>query len=210
MPRHARAVAVGYPHHITQRGNNSEPVFFDDNDRLIYLEILRHYATENHVDIWAYCLMTNHIHILAAPQEPNSLSQGIGLTNLKYTKYFNRKYYRSGRIWQNRFYSSIVDTDTHLWAVARYIENNPVKAGITATVLDYRWSSVHHHVMGLVDSLLAKDAWLGKDDKENYRQFLAEDSPQTEAMISKATMGGRPICKPSNLMKFEELLGRIL
>ena len=68
MPRHARAVAVGYPHHITQRGNNGAPVFFDDNDRLTYLEILRHYAMENHVDIWAYCLMTNHIHILAAPQ----------------------------------------------------------------------------------------------------------------------------------------------
>ena len=88
-------VAIGYPHHITQRGNNREPVFFDDEDRWAYLDVLSHYTQKYQVDIWAYCLMTNHIHLLAAPNEPQGLARGVGLANMTYTQHVNRKYHRS-------------------------------------------------------------------------------------------------------------------
>ena len=128
MPRTSRAVAVGYPHHVTQRGNNRQPIFFDDQDRLTYLDTFQHYALKFHLDVWAYCLMPNHFHLLVVPQNEESLASGVGLANQVYTRYINRKYFRSGRLWQNRFFSCIVGTEEYLWAVTRYVENNPVKA----------------------------------------------------------------------------------
>lgn len=208
MPRNSRAVAAGYPHHITQRGNNREPIFFDDNDRLAYLEALKHYTQEHKVNIWAYCLMTNHTHLLAVPQIADGLALAVGLSSLRYTRYLNRKYFRSGRIWQSRFYSCIVDTESHLWAVARYIENNPVKAGFVSSALDYRWSSIHHHLTAKEDPLLKPYAWLSSESREDYRRFLLEEDERLANLISKATMSGRPLCDSSTLMHLEALLGR--
>jgi len=130
MPRIARRVAVGYPHHLTQRGNNRAPVFLAGSDYLKYLDLLGAYTRRYQVDVWAYCLMKNHVHLLVVPNTEESLARGIGMTNMTYTQYFNRKYERSGRVWQNRFFSCIVGSDAYLWAVARYIENNPVKADL--------------------------------------------------------------------------------
>ena len=120
MPRNSRRVAVGYPHHITQRGNNREPVFFDDEDRWAYLGLLRHYTQEHRVDIWAYCLMTNHTHLLAVPHEPQGLARGVGLANMTYTQYVNRKYRRSGRIWQNRFFSTLTYISRNFIVASEY------------------------------------------------------------------------------------------
>jgi len=210
MPRQARAVAVGYPHHITQRGNNRELVFFDDHDRLTYLEFLKHYTHQYHVEIWAYCLMTNHIHLIAVPQVPDGLALGIGRTNLVYTQHINRKYYRSGRIWQNRFFSCIVDTDEHLWAVARYVENNPVKAGLVDAAVEYRWSSACHHLEGGADDLLTKPGWLKQEDLEDYRLFVSEEDDRMSDIIKKATCRGRPFCGAATLEYLEKQLQRPL
>ena len=128
MPRIARICAIGYPHHITQRGNNKETVFFEDEDRRFYLKTLNKYSHKWDLEIWVYCLMDNHVHILAVPQKYESLARGIGGTNLVYTQYINRKYKRSGRLWQNRFYSTIIEKESYLWAASRYIERNPVRA----------------------------------------------------------------------------------
>ena len=130
MPRIARVCAVNYPHHITQRENNREDVFFDDEDKAFYLKTLSDYSKKWGLDIWAYCLMTNHVHILVTPEQEESLARGIGGTNLVYTQYINRKYKRSGRLWQNRFYSTIIEKEPYSWAVIRYIERNPVKTGL--------------------------------------------------------------------------------
>jgi putative transposase len=116
MPRIARIVATGYPHHVTQRGNNRTTVFFDDEDRQTYLKLLSLYSQKNHLRIWAYCLMNNHIHLLAVPETEIALARGIGLTNQVYTQYLNRKLRQSGRIWQNRFFSCVIDNDQYLWA----------------------------------------------------------------------------------------------
>ena len=141
MPRIARVIATEYPHHIKQRGNNRATVFFDDEDRQTYLKLLAGYSEKHHFQIWAYCLMNNHIHLLAVPETETSLARGIGLTNQVYTQYLNRKLKQSGRIWQNRFFSCVVENNQYLWAVARYIERNPLKVGLVEKAESYRWSS---------------------------------------------------------------------
>ena len=114
MPRIARIIAVNYPHHITQRGNNRSTVFFDDEDRQTYLKLLAGYAQKHQFQILAYCLMDNHIHLLAVPETETALARGIGMTNQVYTQYLNRKLKQSGRIWQNRFFSCVVENDQYL------------------------------------------------------------------------------------------------
>ena len=192
MPRIARIIAAGYPHHITQRGNNRATVFFDDEDRQTYLNLLLKYTRKYKVTIWAYCLMDNHVHLLAVPETDTGLARGIGLTNLLYTQYLNRKLNQSGRIWQNRFFSCIVENHQYLWSVARYIERNPVKAGLTGTVLAYRWSSAKAHVLGSSNPLLAEDSWLAPDERAWYAEFLDAVDEETDDGIRRATRTGRP------------------
>ncbi len=104
MARIARVIGVGIPHHVTQRGNNRNDVFFSESDRSHYLRTLVRYCDEFKLKVWAYCLMTNHVHLLVVPEQEYSLAQGIGRTNLVYTQYINLKHKRTGRLWQNRFF----------------------------------------------------------------------------------------------------------
>lgn len=193
MPRISRIIAPGYPHHVTQRGNNRSPVFFDDEDRETYLELLAGYAEKHQLTIWAYCLMENHIHILAVPENLDSLARGIGLTNQVYTQYLNRKLHQSGRLWQNRFFSCIVEQESHLWAVARYIERNPVKAGLIDRVEDYRWSSAKAHLSGGKDPLLsATSTWLSSRKRKSYAEFVRLADDKADEAIRSSTRTGRP------------------
>lgn len=210
MPRKARAVAVDYPHHITQRGNNREPVFFDDQDFQSYLDLIKQYTTKFKVSLWAYCLMPNHVHLLAVPHEEGALALGVGRTNLVYTRYLNRKYLRSGRIWQNRFYSCIVDCDEYLWSVARYIENNPVRAGLVSSAVDYSWSSARFHLKGESDPLMVSSHWLNDQQRSEYRHFILGADDNISSQIVQATRSGRPLCSPAVLIKLEKHLGRNL
>jgi len=192
MPRIARVFAVNYPHHITQRGNNKETVFFDDKDKEFYLKTLVRYSHEKALEIWAYCLMNNHVHILAVPKKADSLARGIGGINLIYTQYINRKHKRSGRLWQNRFYSTIVEKEPYLWAVARYIELNPVRAKIAIRPEDYPWSSAKAHVTGVRDNILS-GKWL--EEKEIN-------------LIRKTTSTGRHLGRDKFIKSIEKILDR--
>jgi len=192
MPRIARIIATGYPHHITQRGNNRSIVFFDDEDRFTYLKLLAGYSLKHDFQIWAYCLMNNHVHLLAVPETETSLARGIGLTNQVYTQYLNRKLNQSGRIWQNRFYSCIVENNQYLWAVARYIESNPLKAGLAESAEFYRWSSAGAHIIGTKDDLLAADSWLAQEGQYAYAEFIRNRDDEMDDVIRKATRTGRP------------------
>lgn len=192
MPRIARIIAPGYPHHITQRGNNRATVFFDDEDRQTYLTLLLKYTRKYDVAIWAYCLMGSHAHLLAVPKTETGLARGIGLTNMLYTQYLNRKLNQSGRIWQNRFFSCIVESNQYLWAVARYIERNPVKAGLTEAAIAYHWSSAEAHVKGSNNPLLPEESWLGSDERAGYTEFLGAVDEEMDAGIRRATRTGRP------------------
>jgi putative transposase len=192
MPRIARVIATGYPHHITQRGNNRATVFFDDEDRQTYLKLLTGYAEKHHFQIWAYCLMDNHAHLLAVPEAETSLARGIGLTNQVYTQYLNRKLNHSGRIWQNRFFSCVVENNQYLWAVARYIERNPLKVGLVGSAEVYRWSSAKAHMSGANDTLLSATSWLSPEEKSTYAEFVATEDEETDNAIRRATRTGRP------------------
>lgn len=208
MPRIARIVAPNYPHHITQRGNNLADVFFDDEDRAAYLSILKNYREKLDVEILAYCLMTNHVHLLAVPADEKSLSRCIGRTNLVYTQHVNRKYERSGRVWQNRFFSTVVDSETYLWAVARYIENNPVKSALVTRPEDYSWSSCRAHVLGKNDGLLTGKGLLGEYDREMYGRFLTQEDLEKEREIRAKTATGRPLGNEDFMVELEALLSR--
>lgn len=192
MPRIARIIAAEYPHHITQRGNNRCRVFFDDEDRETYLQLLARNVEKYHVQVLAYCLMDTHVHLLAVPETETALSRGIGLTNLMYTQYFNRKLKQSGRIWQNRFFSCVVGNDRYLWAVARYIEQNPVKAGLTRSPEEYRWSSAKAHMIGATDQLLHTESWLPPLERDTYAEFVRIEDEERDKAIRRATSSGRP------------------
>ncbi len=210
MPRIARLIAVGYPHHLTQRGNNREDVFFDDEDRKFYLQTLETYSSKYGLAILAYCLMTNHVHLLAIPGNPESLSKGLGSTHLVYTQYINRRYNRSGRLWQNRFFSSIIDREAYLWAVARYIESSPRRAHLVKRCEDYPWSSTRAHILGIKDNLLSREEWLAESDMAAYRAFLDGDDQEVDKSIKKAAASGRPLGGEDFVKGLERILGRTI
>ncbi len=210
MPRIARVVAAKYPHHITQRGNNQAEVFFDDEDRGVYLTLLKSYSKKYNVSIWAYCLMANHVHLLAVPHKAESLSQCIGRTNLLYTQHINRKYNRSGRLWQNRFFSTIVDTDEYVWAVVRYIEMNPVKTYLVEKAEGYAWSSCRANISGKGDAVVRGQEWLDGATRKEYRKFLRQQDFEKEQKIRQATSTGRPLGSEGFIKKLERRLSRRL
>ncbi len=153
MPRLPRAVFAGFPHHITQRGNRREPVFFSDEDRLLYLLWLKEYADKHQVEVLAYCLMTNHVHLIAVPATDDGLQQTLKPLHMRYAQRFNRQRDWKGHVWQGRFFSSPLD-DAYLWAAMRYVECNPVRAGMAERAEDYRWSSASSHCGQRTDALL--------------------------------------------------------
>jgi putative transposase len=208
MPRIARVCGINHPHHITQRGNNRETVFFDDGDRRFYLKTLSRYSDEWDIEIWAYCLMTNHVHILAVPRKEESLAKGMGSTNLVYTQYINHRYGRSGRLWQNRFFSTVIEREPYLWAVARYIERNPVRANIVQKAEDYPWSSARAHVVKGKDEILSDESWLGEDEFSVYRDSLRKEDKKLNDFIRKATSTGRPLGHGKFAERIAEMIGR--
>ena len=119
MPRIARAVAVDFPHHIIQRGNNRQKVFFAIETRKKYLKLIEEYADIWNASVLAYCLMTNHIHLLVKPHQEDSLSKMMQGVSQGYSKYINKRYKRTGRLWESRYYSCVVDEESYLWQVAR-------------------------------------------------------------------------------------------
>jgi len=208
MPRIARVCAVGYPHHITQRGNNKERAFFDDEDRRFYLDLLQRYKEKYEMEILAYCLMGNHVHVLVVPEKETSLARGIGGTNLLYTQYINRKYKRSGRLWQNRFFSTIVEEERYLWAVMRYIEKNPVRARVVKRAEDYEWSSARAHILGIQDELLSDESRFSEREVKSYREFFSGEDEEINGAIRRATSTGRPLGSERFIKKLERVLGR--
>ena len=146
MARMARAVVPGYPHHVTQRGVRSMPVFFSDEDRRRYVELLAANAERFGLEFWAWCLMTNHVHFLVVPKAADSLARGIGDAHRRYTRQINLREGVRGHLFQERFRSYAVPRDAHAVAVGRYIELNPVKGGLVARAEDYAWSSARYNV----------------------------------------------------------------
>ncbi|MBI4685227.1 MAG: transposase [Nitrospirae bacterium] len=208
MPRIARAVAAGFPHHIIQRGNNKEKVFFDKEDRERYLSLLKRYSETWESPILAYCLMSNHVHLIAKPQTEESLYKMMQGVTLCYTQHINRKLNRTGRLWESRYYSCIVDKERYLWAVARYIEQNPVRAKMVKRIEDYPYSSAKAHIAGVRDAVLGEDLFQ-EQQRKDYIDFVRAGIPEKETnSIRYYTKTGRPFGSEEFIKKMEKKLER--
>ena len=207
MPRIARVVLPGLPHHVTQRGNRRADVFFDDDDRRRYLFLLGQYAERHGVAIWAYCLMTNHVHFVAVPSSGESLGRTFRDTHQAYSAWLNRKMRESGHLWQGRYFSCVLD-DPHMWACVRYVERNPVRSGLVAGAEEWPWSSAAAHCGGPADALLSavEMPWPLPD----WSAYLQSDSPKESAAIRRQTTTGRPCGSPPFVKRLESTLGRLL
>ncbi|HSI58897.1 MAG TPA: transposase [Ideonella sp.] len=188
MARLPRLVVPGHPHHLIQRGNNRQDVFVDDDDRRRYLAILREVAHEHQLAIHAYVLMSNHVHLLATPASPESLSRTMQSLGRRYVGWFNHRHDRSGTLWEGRFRTSLIDSDSYLLACLRYIELNPHRAGLASGLLDYAWSSALHHLGHWRDPLITDHPsfWLlGNtpfDREAAYRAWLEQGVGESERL----------------------------
>ena len=184
MPRLSRTVFAGVPHHITQRGNRREQVFFTDEDRLAYLSLLKDYSEKHQVEILAYCLMTNHIHLVAVPASNDGLQGMLKPLHMRYAQRINHARGWKGHLWQGRYFSSPLD-EAYLWAAVRYVERNPVRAGMVSTAEAYPWSSAAAHCGRAQDNLINLDTVWGKQffEIENWSAWLAEGDEAEELQV---------------------------
>ncbi len=212
MPRLARSVFANMPHHITQRGNRREDVFFDDQDRATYLKWLREYAAEHRVEIAAYCLMTNHIHLILIPSTEDGLQSVLKPLHMRYAQAINRARGQQGHVWQGRYFSSVLDGD-YFRSCLRYIERNPVRARLVRKAENYKWSSARGHCGLVVDPLLkAKSSWRSDlADIRNWSQWLAEpDADEALLVLRRNAMMGLPCGSDSFIRKLEKQAGRAM
>jgi len=211
MPRVARVVIPGLPHHVTQRGNNRQEVFFTDDDRHVYLSLLGKQARRFGMRVEAYCLMTNHVHLVVVPTAEAALAAAVGRTHFLYTQFINRLHGRSGHLWQNRFFSCPTD-DAHAYAAYCYVERNPVRARLVRTPWRYAWSSAAAHCAGSDPlGLLDLEGWRERVGEVDWREQLQDLSvEEVEEPLRRHTSTGRPLAGDSLLSKLEHQLNRRL
>lgn len=174
MPRRARVRHAGVPQHVIQRGNNHAACFLSDKDRMFYLNALRDGAERYGCDIHAYVLMTNHVHLLLTPQADESLSLMMRYLGSRYVHYVNHLYRRSGTLWEGRYKSCLIDSEGYLLTCYRYIELNPVRAGLVDNASDYKWSSYRAHALGQADELIREHPCylsLGATDEDRHLAY---------------------------------------
>jgi putative transposase len=190
MARLPRIVAPGLPHHVTQRGNRRCDVFLSPCDHEGYLRLLAHYAMRHGLRIWAYCLMTNHVHLIVVPDRAESMGRALRDAHQAYAAYMNERLGVTGHLWQGRYFSCILD-EAHLWAAIRYVENNPVHAGMTGTAEAYPWSSAAAHC-GLKTDPILSSGFPPVGAVADWRALLASDDAVQRDQIQRNTRTGRP------------------
>lgn len=161
MARLPRLSLAGYPHHIIQRGNNRQPIFMDGADRQRFLDLLGEYAKEFLVAVHSYVLMDNHVHLLATPNTAEGLPGMMQALGRRYVRYFNDRHGRSGTLWDGRYKSTLVQSESYLLTCMAYLDLNPVRAGMVAHPSDYVWSSYGHYTGQRIDKLITSHplAW---------------------------------------------------
>ena len=209
MPRIARAVIAGVPHHVTQRGNRREDVFFSNGDRKRYLELLREYSEKHDLEILAFCLMSNHVHLVVRPQREESLAGTLKPVDLRYAQHVNWTQHLSGRLWQGRYFSCALD-DEHYRAAVRYVERNPVRAGLVKRAEDYRWSSAAAHCGRVKSELLMRDERLEAAVGDWSAWLAGHDDAEMMLSLRARTRTGRPAGNARFIARVERMLGRVL
>lgn len=215
MPRRPRINLAGVPQHVIQRGVDRQPVFFSDDDCQFYLDWLGEYAHKRQISLHAYCLMTNHVHLLLSSPSAAALGGLMQDMGRRYVQYVNRAYHRSGGLWQGRYKVSYIQSERYLLSCMRYIELNPVRAGMVVGPGDYRWSSYQANAIGATNQLITpRDEYLALDGDAHTRQQAYRDLFVNEAddpawnLIRAATQQGVVVGESRFAEVIERRLGR--
>ncbi len=208
MARLARVVVPGYPHHVTQRGNRRQQTFFNDDDYRAYCELMADWCARCGVAVWAYCLMPNHVHLIVVPRSADGLRRAVGEAHRRYTRRVNFRQGWRGHLWQGRFASFVMD-ELYTLSCARYVERNPVRAGLCRRPEQYRWSSAAAHVAGQDDGLV-RVAPLLRLDPQWGKHLAAEPDADTVQALHRHEATGRPAGDEPFLRRLERKLGRVL
>jgi putative transposase len=212
MGRIARVVASGLPHHVVQRGNRRQQTFFRDDDYREYLKLMKEWSLRHGLRVWAYCLMPNHVHLIIVPPSEESLCRGVGEVHRRYTRMVNFRENWRGHLWQGRFASFVMD-EPYLIAAARYVERNPVRAGLVSRAEDWPWSSASAHVSGENDGL-AESSWLAERIAGwvcTWADHLAQsDDESVGKRLRQHENTGRPLGEKSFLQTLGQQIGRDL
>lgn len=207
MARIARIIVPDTPHHITQRGNRSQQTFFGEADYREYIALMAQWCGKYQVQIWAWCLMPNHVHLIAVPKSEDGLARAIGEAHRRYTRMINERQGWKGHLWQERFASYPMD-ENHLLAAARYIEMNPVAAGLVESPGDYPWSSAQAHLSGEHDDLTTIKPLLSRVPE--WSDFLTLSTEEELNILKKHEKTGRPLGKDTFIATLEKRLQRVL
>lgn len=208
MARLARVVIPGLPHHVTQRGNHRERVFFGDEDYQAYLDLIAAAARRAATQVWAYCLMPNHVHFIMAPSDADGLRATFAEAHRRYTARIHARLKCTGHLWQGRFSSTTMD-ERHLRAAARYVPMNPVRAGLVAHARDWPWSSARAHLAGRDDGVVTVKPLLDRiDDFAGLREAAEDEAAIRAIRLSRTT--GRPAGAEDWIKALERDTGRTL
>jgi putative transposase len=204
MPRPPRLIVPGLPHHVTQRGNYRQEVFFRDEDRQSYLQMLKEYSREYGIAIQAFCLMSNHVHLVATPQDRDGLPRLLQRLHSGHARALHWRLQRTGHLWQAR-YGSVVLDECHFWTAMIYVEQNPVRAGLVHAAGDWLWSSAAAHLKNAADVWLDLSAWRLRFNPESWKRCLQLGlaDAQTAERLREATRSGWPLGSDDFLDRLE-------
>jgi len=207
MARLARIVAPGCPHHVTQRGNRREAIFFEPGDQEIYRDLLAEHCIKSSVEVWAYCLMPNHVHLILTPNDAAGLARALGDTHRRYTTFINARARWSGHLFQSR-YGSVAMDDAHLVAAVRYVSLNPVRARLVARAEEWPWSSVRAHLARADDELVSVAPVLSR--VSDFAALIAPGAADAQLFsgIRSSERTGRPLGNSEFIAGLEKILGR--
>ncbi len=211
MARLARVVVAEVAQHVTQRGNGRQFLLNSDAERQVYLDLLRQAAHVENLSVLGYCLMSNHVHLVVVPREPEALARALKHTHGRYAAYWNASHASSGHVWQGRFYSCPLD-EGHLWQALRYAERNPVRAGMVEAPEAWPWSSAAAHCgQAEPDVCLDMERWRRRWSPATWQSFLAErESEAAIAELRRCTHTGRPLGAAGFVQSLERRTGRRL
>src|SRR5206468_1501433 len=208
MARLARVVIPGHPHHVTQRGNGRARTLFGDHDYALYRDLLAENCRAAEVDVWAWCLMPNHVHLILVPSDPDGLRRALARVHRSYAGIIQARRKRSGHFWQGRFGAVAMD-EAHLAAALRYVALNPVRARLVQRAQDWRWSSTRAQLRGKSDGVTAL-----KPVRERFPEFAAlldvDDDDALLARLRAAETIGRPLGDNRFIAAIERRTGRRL
>jgi putative transposase len=211
MARRPRLELPGVPLHVIQRGNNRTPCFLADGDRRLYLRCLKDAAARHRCDIHAYVLMTNHVHLLVTASVVGAVASMMQDVGRRYVRLFNKIHQRSGTLWEGRYKSSLIDSEAYLLACHRYIELNPVRAGLVQHPLQFPWSSCAHYALGTRNPLITRHPLFDEMARQqgDFLEHLGNEmSPDVVGLIRVAANKGWALGSDSFLDRIEGLLGR--